>query len=118
MLGYFTATSTTQSGVTVKNSVIVAPADLWNPNRAMRTTLADGDREQRVSRVPGSIPESGACNHIDGVQLYSGSPGTYGSVTFTGNLCYDDYNCLAGVGRYVEQHDHRQRLLRRCSGAA
>ena len=37
-----------------------------------------------------------SCNHIDSFFIYSGSPGTHGAITFTGNLCYDDYNCIAG----------------------
>jgi hypothetical protein len=37
--------------------------------------------------------ESASCNHIDGLQWYSGTNGSTGSVTFTGNLCYDDYGC-------------------------
>ena len=37
MLLYKTATATTPSGVTLENSVFVAPGDLWNPNRAMES---------------------------------------------------------------------------------
>ena len=40
--------------------------------------------------------EGASCNHIDGLQLYSGTNGSTGSVTFTGNLCYDDYGCIMG----------------------
>ena len=90
---YRTATSTTQSGVTVENSVLIAPGDLWNPNRAIETmspmTVAN-------NVIVGFLDRLNSCNHIDGLLLYSGSPGTYGGVTFTGNLCYDDYNCIAG----------------------
>jgi hypothetical protein len=91
-LFYQTATPTTPSGVTVENSVSVSPGDFWNPNRAMETeapmTIAN-------DVIAGYMDKSASCNHIDGVQLYSGSPGTSGGVAFTGNLCYDDYNCLA-----------------------
>ncbi len=90
---YRTATSTTQSGVTVENSALIAPGDLWNPNRAIETmspmTVAN-------NVIVGFLDRLNSCNHIDGLLLYSGSPGTYGGVTFTGNLCYDDYNCIAG----------------------
>ena len=95
---YSTATSTTASGVTVENSVFVAPADLWNPDRAMETlspmTVANNVIVGFLDRV-----DAASCNHIDGLLLYSGTgsdSGYYGNVTFTGNLCYDDYNCIAG----------------------
>ena len=39
--------------------------------------------------------DAASCNHADGLQLYSGNS-DYGNVTFTGNLCYDDYDCIAG----------------------
>jgi len=86
--------STTQTGLTVENSVFVAPTDLWNPDRAVQ----DGAPMAFKNNVMvGYLDHGGAsCNHIDGLQLYSGSNGTVGSDTFTGNLCYDDYGCIMG----------------------
>jgi hypothetical protein len=90
---YSTATPTTPSGVTVANSVFVAPADLWNPYRAMQTgsplTVENNVFAGFLDHV-----EPASCNHVDALQLFSGAPGTYGDVTFTGNLCYDDYGCI------------------------
>ena len=94
MLSYKTATATTQSGVTLENSVLVASGDLWNPNRAMES---ESPLSIENNVIAGFLDhtEAASCNHIDGLQLYSGSNSTYGGVTFTGNLCYDDYNCFA-----------------------
>ena len=92
-LPYSTATKTTQSGVTVENSVFVAPADLWNPYRAMQTG-SPLTVENNVFVGFLDHTEAASCNHIDTLQLFSGTPGTYGDVTFTGNLCYDDYGCI------------------------
>jgi hypothetical protein len=90
---YTTATPATPSGVTVENSVFVAPADLWNPYRAMQT---GAPLTVKNNVFAGFLDHTGAasCNHIDTVQLFSGTPGSSGSVTFTGNLCYDDYGCI------------------------
>jgi hypothetical protein len=90
---YSTATPKTPSGVTVENSVFVAPADLWNPYRAIQT---GSPMTVKNNVFAGFLAHSGAasCNHIDTLQLFSGTPGTYGGVTFTGNLCYDDYGCI------------------------
>jgi hypothetical protein len=90
---YSTATPTTPSGVTVENSVFVAPADLWNPYRAMQT---GSPLTVKNNVFAGFLARSSAasCNHVDTLQLFSGTPGTYGGVTFTGNLCYDDYGCF------------------------
>ncbi|MFZ0041383.1 MAG: hypothetical protein WAK93_08755 [Solirubrobacteraceae bacterium] len=90
---YSTATSRTQSGVSVENSVFVAPADLWNPYRAMQTG-APLTVKNNVFVGFLDHTESASCNHIDTLQLFSGTPGTYGGVRFTGNLCYDDYGCI------------------------
>ena len=90
---YTTATSTTQSGVTVENSVFVAPADLWNPYRAVQTGSAM-TVENNVFVGFLDHTDAASCNHIDTLQLFSGTPGTHGGVTFTGNLCYDDYGCI------------------------
>jgi len=90
---YDTAPSTTQSGVTIENSVFVAPADLWNPYRAIQTG-APMTVENNVFAGFLDHTESGGCNHIDTLQLFSGAPGTQGRVRFTGNLCYDDYGCV------------------------
>ena len=90
-----TASSTTQTGLTVENSIFVAPTDLWNPGRAVQ----DGAPMVFVNNVVTGFldhTESASCNHIDGLQLYSGTNGSTGSVTFTGNLCYDDYGCIMG----------------------
>ena len=94
MLLYSTATPSTQSGVTVQNSVLVAPTDLWNLNRALET-MAPMTVQDNV--IVGFLDHTDAasCNHADGLQLYSGNS-DYGNVTFTGNLCYDDYDCIAG----------------------
>jgi hypothetical protein len=88
-----TATSTTPSGVTIANSVFVAPADLWNPYRAIQDA-APMTVKNNVFVGFLDHTEAASCNHIDTLQLYSGSPGTTGGVTFTGNLCYDDYGCI------------------------
>ncbi len=90
---YSTATPTTPSGVTVENSVFVAPADLWNPYRAMQT---GSPLTVKNTVFAGFLARSSAasCNHVDTLQLFSGTPGTSGGVTFTGNLCYDDYGCI------------------------
>ena len=90
---YSTATSTTQSGVTVENSVFVAPTDLWNPYRAMQTG-SPLTVENNVFVGFLDHTDAASCNHVDTLQLFSGTPGTYGGVTFTGNLCYDDYGCM------------------------
>ncbi len=92
LIPYETATATTPSGLTIANSVFVAPADLWNPRRAIQTatpmTVAD-------NVFVGYLDHLGAsCNHIDTLQVYSRSNGTSGGITFTGNLCYDDYGCF------------------------
>ena len=89
---YNTGTPTTQTGLTVENSVFVAPMDLWNPGR----TVQDGAPmafENNVLTGYVAHNDNAACVHIDGLQWFSGTPGTTGSVTFTGNLCYDDYGC-------------------------
>lgn len=90
---YSTATPTTPSGVTVENSVFVAPADLWNPYRAMQTgaslTVANNVFSGFLARS-----SAASCNHVDTLQLFSGTHGTSGGVRFTGNLCYDDYGCI------------------------
>ena len=88
-----TSSPTTQTGLTVENSIFVAPADLWNPGRAVQ----DGAPMAFENNVIAGFldhTESASCNHIDGLQLFSGTPGTTGSVMFTGNLCYDDYGCI------------------------
>ena len=92
---YSAATPTTQSGVTLENSVMVAPSDLWNPNRAIEMVSAMSIENNVFT---GFLDHTGAndSNHIDTAFWYSGSPGTAGGTTMTGNLCYDDYNCLAG----------------------
>ena len=92
---YRTATATTPTGVTFENSIWVAPTDLWNPDRAIQP-MSGVTFENNVITGFLDHTESASCNHIDSFFLYSGSPGTYGGNTFTGNLCYDDYNCLAG----------------------
>jgi hypothetical protein len=90
---YSTATPTTPSGVTVENSVFVAPADLWNPYRAMQTgspmTVEDNVFAGFLARS-----SAASCNHVDTLQLFGATPGAAGGVTFTGNLCYDDYGCI------------------------
>jgi hypothetical protein len=95
MLDYGTSGGTTPSGVTLENSVFVAPGDLWNPNRAMETVGSPLSIENNVFAGFLDHTESASCNHIDTLQLYAGSNSTDGNVTFTGNLCYDDYNCFA-----------------------
>ena len=92
---YQTATPTTPSGVTVENSVFVASTDMWNPNRAIQTEPGMTANDNVFVGFL-SHNQAASCNHIDSFFLYSGSPGTYGSDIFTGNLCYDDYNCMAG----------------------
>ena len=90
-----TASATTQTGLTVENSIFVAPTDLWNPGRAVQ----DGAPMVFENNVVAGFldhTEGASCNHIDGLQLYSGTNGSTGSVTFTGNLCYDDYGCIMG----------------------
>ena len=92
LLPYQTATATTPSGLTIESSVFVAPADLWNPRRAIQTatpmTVTD-------NVFVGYLDHLGpSCNHIDTLQVYSKSNGTSGGITFTGNLCYDDYGCF------------------------
>jgi hypothetical protein len=95
MLLYKTAAATTPSGVTLENSIFVAPGDLWNPNRAMES---ESGLTIENNVIAGFLDhtESASCNHIDGLQIYSGSNSPWGGITFTGNLCYDDYDCIAG----------------------
>jgi hypothetical protein len=93
LLPYQTATATTPSGLSIENSVFVAPADLWNPRRAIQTatpmTVADNVFVGYLDHT-----EAASCNHIDTLQVYSGSNGASGGITFTGNFCYDDYGCF------------------------
>ena len=93
LLPYATATSATPSGVTVANSVFVSPADLWNPYRAIQTASS---MTVKSNVFVGYLDhtEGASCNHIDTLQIFSQLKGTYGNVTFTGNLCYDDYGCI------------------------
>lgn len=86
------ASPTTQTGLTVENSVFVAPMDLWNPGRAVQDGAPMVFKNNVVTGFVDHM-EAASCNHIDGLQWYSGSNGTTGSVTFTGNLCYDNYGC-------------------------
>jgi large repetitive protein len=83
---------TTQTGLTVENSVFVAPMDLWNPGRAVQDGAPMVFKNNVVTGFVDHM-EGASCNHIDGLQWYSGSNGSTGSVTFTGNLCYDNYGC-------------------------
>jgi large repetitive protein len=83
---------TTQTGLTVENSVFVAPMDLWNPGRAVQDGAPMVFKNNVVTGFVDHT-ESASCNHIDGLQWYSGTNGSTGSVTFTGNLCYDNYGC-------------------------
>ena len=92
-LQYSTATATTPSGVTFENSVFVAPADLWNPDRAIQTA-APLTVENTVFAGFLDHTEAASCNHIDSLQLYAGPNSLSGGVVFTGNLCYDDYGCF------------------------
>jgi hypothetical protein len=93
LLSYKTATATTPSGVTIKNSVFVAPADLWDPARAIQTasslTVANNVFVGYVAHT-----DPAGCNHIDTLQIFSQFNGTWGGVVFTGNLCYFDYGCI------------------------
>jgi hypothetical protein len=92
LLPYETATATTPSGLTIENSVFVAPADLWNPRRAIQTATP---MTVAGNVFVGYLDHLGAsCNHIDTLQVYSRSNGTSGGITFSGNLCYDDYGCF------------------------
>ena len=84
--------STTQTGLTVENSVLVAPMDLWNPDRAVQDGAPMAFENNVVTGFVDHT-ESASCNHIDGLQWYSGTNGSTGGVTFTGNLCYDNYGC-------------------------
>ncbi len=84
--------STTQTGLTVENSVLVAPMDLWNPGRAVQDGAPMAFENNVVTGFVDHT-ESASCNHIDGLQWYSGTNGSTGGVTFTGNLCYDNYGC-------------------------
>ena len=84
--------STTQTGLTVENSVLVAPMDLWDPDRAVQDGAPMAFENNVVTGFVDHTESSG-CNHIDGLQWYSGTNGSTGGVTFTGNLCYDNYGC-------------------------
>ena len=90
-----TSSPTTQTGLTIENSVFVAPTDLWNPGRAVQDGAPMAFENNVVTGFLDHT-ESASCNHIDGLQMYSGTNGSTGSVTFTGNLCYDDYGCIMG----------------------
>ena len=93
LLSYRTATATTPSGVTVENSVFVAPADLWDPARAIQTASSmTAANNVFVGYVAHS--DAAGCNHIDTLQIFSQTNGTWGGVAFTGNLCYFDYGCI------------------------
>ncbi len=89
---YNESSGSTPSGLTIENSVFVAPMDLWNTDRAIQDT---NPMVVENNVIAGFVDhtESAGCNHIDGLQWFSGFNGTGGSVTFTGNLCYDDYGC-------------------------
>jgi hypothetical protein len=93
LISYDTATATTPSGVTIENSVFVAPADLWDPARAIQTassmTVANNVFVGYVAHS-----DQAGCNHIDTLQIFSQLDGTWGGVVFTGNLCYFDYGCI------------------------
>lgn len=90
---YVTSTNTTPSGVTIENSVWVAPPDLWNPRRAIQTAAAIAVRDNVfVGYLAHS--DTAACNHIDTLQVFSGFGTQSSGGTFTGNLCYDDYGCF------------------------
>jgi hypothetical protein len=93
ILPYMTATSATPSGVTIENSVFVASGDLWNPYRAIQTASSMIVNNNVFVGYLDHL-DSGSCNHVDTLQVYSRSNGTYGNITFTGNLCYDDYGCF------------------------
>ncbi|MFZ0379920.1 MAG: hypothetical protein WCD11_17030 [Solirubrobacteraceae bacterium] len=110
MLDYGTSGPTTPSGVTLENSVFVAPGDLWNPHRAMETVRSPLTIENNVFGGFLDHTKSAGCNHIDTLQLYAGSNSTDGDVTFTDNLCYDDYNCFAAWDGEHEQHAVRRKL--------
>ena len=84
--------STTPTGLTVENSVFVAPMDLWNPGRVVQDGAPMAFENNVVTGFVDHT-ESASCNHIDGLQWYSGTNGSTGGVTFTGNLCYDNYGC-------------------------
>jgi hypothetical protein len=87
--------ATTQTGLTVENSIFVSPSDLWNPGRVVQDGAPMVFKNNVITGFTDHT-ESASCNHIDGLQLYSGTNGSTGSVTFTGNLCYDDYGCIMG----------------------
>ena len=89
---YNAGSATTQTGLTVENSVFVAPMDLWDPGRAVQDGAPMAFENNVVTGFVDHT-ESAGCNHIDGLQWYSGTNGSTGGVTFTGNLCYDDYGC-------------------------
>ena len=90
-LTYSTSPITTPSGVTVENSTFSSFAvDRQanpNPNRALESG-APLTIEHNVIEGYLDFP---SCNHIDGLQLYGGGSG---NVTFVGNLCYDDFDCI------------------------
>ena len=90
-----TASSTTPTGLAIENSVFVAPTDLWNPGRAVQDAAPMAFENNVVTGFLDHT-ESASCNHIDGLQMYSGTNGSTGGVMFTGNLCYDDYGCIMG----------------------
>jgi hypothetical protein len=89
---YVTSTNTTPSGITIEDSVWVAPPDLWNPRRAIQTAAPITVRN---NVFVGYLAHPGtACNHIDTLQVFSGFGNQASAGTFTGNLCYDDYGCF------------------------
>lgn len=94
---FYETPSNAPTGVTIENSVLVSPGNLENPDRGIET-LSPMNIENDV--IAGFMDKSTSDsdpngNHIDGIQLYSGTNGTQGGVVLTGNLCEDDYNCLA-----------------------
>ena len=66
--------------------------DLWDPGRAVQDGAPMAFENNVVTGFVDHT-ESASCNHIDGLQWYSGTNGSTGGVTFTGNLCYDNYGC-------------------------
>ena len=106
-----TASPTTQTGLTVENSVFVAPTDLWNPGRAVQdgapmafennvvTGFLDHTESARLQphRRPADVQRH---QRLDRQRHVHRQP------------VLRRLRVHHGIRRHLEQHDHRQRLLR------
>ena len=110
LLPYQTATATTPSGLTIESSVFVAPADLWNPRRAIQTaspmTVTDNVFVGYLDHTGPRVATISTRSRSTQVEQHLGWHHVHRQ------LVLRRLRLLHGVRRHVGQHDHRQRLLR------